>query len=475
LTEDFVERVSQIITRYSMLAPGDRVGVAVSGGADSVVLLYILHELVSALALRLSVLHVKHRLRGEESDEHERFVANLAHELGLPLFSITAIPGPGNLEQEARDLRRAFFQLCREQHNIQKIALGHTRSDQAETVLYRFLRGSGLAGLAGMRPVTEEGLIRPLLDVTRAETRNWAKQRHIEWREDSSNANEGFARNRLRNFVMPQLAREFNPNLEGVLAGVSSVAADEEHYWFNQISSLYAKVARRCELGVLIPVGAIMAEHTAVQRRLIRRAICDVRGDLRSVDHDHVDAVLAICRTEFGHNRVIIPGVDALRSYEFLLLAKPGELSMAPRNYSIDITWNQKVILPFGAGEIELCALNSNDKNCVNFKEESQFPKEFAHFDLELLSSSAIRLQARNWRPGDAILRPGHQRPEKIKSLFQECQVLLWERRHWPVAVANDDIFWARKFGAASSYIAKSEERGVARLIYSRGSDSRQL
>ena len=450
-------------------------GVAVSGGADSVVLLHILHALVSALALRLSVLHVNHRLRGEESDEHERFVANLAHELGLPLFSVTAIPEPGNLEQEARDLRRAFFKLCREQHNIQKVALGHTRSDQAETVLYRFLRGSGLAGLAGMRMVTEEGLIRPLLEITRAEIRDWAKKRHIEWREDSSNTNDEFARNRLRNFVMPELAREFNPNLESILAGTASLAAAEEEYWFDQISGLYSKVARRCELGVLISVAELTAEYTAVQRRLIRRAICGVRGDLRSIDHDHVDAVLTICRSQDGHDRVIIPGVDALRSYGLLLLTKPGELGVVPRNYSIDLTWNQKMTLPFGAGEVELCALNSNDKNCVTVNKESQFPKEFAHFDLELLSRPALRLQVRNWRPGDAILRPGHQRPEKIKSLFQESQVLLWERRHWPVAVANDEIFWARKFGAASSYIAKSDVRGIARLSYSVESDSGQL
>src|SRR5581483_8288037 len=120
--------------------------------------------------------------------------------------------------------------------------------------------------------------------------------------------------------------------------------------------------------------------------------------------------------------------------------------------------------LPFGAGTIELSVLNSDHENCVNFKKDSQFPKkEFADLDFTTLANrgSATRLQIRNWRPGDEILRPGHRNPEKIKSLFQEFQVLLWKRRHWPVAIINDEVFWARGFGAAYPYLAKPETRSV--------------
>src|SRR5579863_7162011 len=144
LTDDLVKRVSQIITRYNMLSPGDRVGVAVSGGADSVVLLHVLHRLISTLALKLTVLHVNHQLRGAESDLDEEFVRELAGALGLPVLVKRERPGRGNLEQEARDIRREFFEHCRKECPLDRIALGHTRSDQAETVLYRFLRGSGL-------------------------------------------------------------------------------------------------------------------------------------------------------------------------------------------------------------------------------------------------------------------------------------------------------------------------------------------
>ncbi len=450
-----------------MFARGDALGVAVSGGADSVVLLHVLHRLAGTLAIRLTVLHVNHGLRGQESDGDQQFVDELAASLGLVFFAARAQPLlEGNLEQESRRIRREFFQSCRQQHGLQKIALGHTRTDQAETVLFRLLRGSGVAGLAAMRPATKEGFIRPLLEISRSEVRAWAASQGITWREDSSNYNEEFARNSLRNRVMPALAAEFNPNLEGILSGTADVAGAEEDYWQEQIEPLYQATVTRSEPGLIFPVKVLLGNHLAVQRRLIRRAIQEVRGDLRSIDQQHVQAVLNICQSEHGHDRILIPGVDALRSFASLLLGRPGELNSGPRNYSIDLSCEAPVQLPYGAGYIELAVLNGNQPNCVNFKKESQFSKEIADLDLEVLSVSGSRLQVRNWRPGDEILRPGHRSPEKIKSLFQESRVLLWKRRHWPVAVVKDEIFWARKFGAASQYSPKPGTKAIARLSY---------
>jgi len=469
LAKDLLERVSQIIPRYSMLAPGDRVGVAVSGGADSVVLLHVLHALISSLALQLMVLHVNHGLRGRESDEDEVFVRDLSRSLGLPFASTNAVPGTGNVEQEARQLRKEFFQRCQSEYGLQKIALGHTRSDQAETVLYRFLRGSGIAGLAGMRPVTPAGVVRPLLQTSREEVRSWAAAHGIVWREDSSNANNGFARNRLRNGVIPALAGDFNPNLEGVLAGVADIAAAEEDYWDSQIGPLCRNMIRKSHFGLLLDVREVMEQHLAVQRRLIRRGIAMVRGDLRSIDLQHTDAILDLCRSESGHDRILVPGVDAVRSFSVLLLTNPGRLSCEPRDYSIELSLGGKHNLPYKAGTVEFKLLGPDHKNCVNVKEEIEFPpQEVADLDLEALArgSSATCLQVRNWRPGDEMTRAGHSKPEKIKSLFQQFQVRLWERRHWPVAVAGPEVFWARGFGAAATYLAHADSRVVASLCY---------
>jgi tRNA(Ile)-lysidine synthetase-like protein len=160
-----------------------------------------------------------------------------------------------------------------------------------------------------------------------------------------------------------------------------------------------------------------------------------------------------------------------VRSFDVLLLTRPGELNSGERHYSVDLSWNEKIILPFGTGEIELRALNSSYINCDTVKEDSQFSYEVADLRLDVLSTLGTRLQVRNWRPGDGFVRAGHQKQEKIKSLFQESQVFLWQRRHWPVATMNDEIFWSRKFGPSARCVAGSGSR-IARLTYRTGKES---
>ncbi len=224
--------IRRTIERYRMLEPGQRVGVAVSGGADSVCLLYALLELGG---LELSVLHVDHGLRGEESRGDAAFVRELAAGLGLP-FCLREIDLPaGNLEQEARKARLSFFREHLAQGHADRVALGHTRRDQAETVLFRILRGAGTAGLAGIRPVTAGGLVRPLIDVERAEVEEFLRGRGIAWREDSTNAAPDFARNRIRHRLLPQLAADWNPGIVETLARTAEFAQAEEAYWEAEI------------------------------------------------------------------------------------------------------------------------------------------------------------------------------------------------------------------------------------------------
>src|SRR6516165_11630394 len=216
-----------------MFEAGQKVGVAVSGGADSVCLLHALRELAPRWDLRLHVLHVNHRLRGAESDEDAQFVRDQAAQFGLP-FTIHEADldmTPDNLEQAAREIRMAFFNEKIARGAVARVATGHTRSDQAETVLFRFLRGAGTAGLSGIRPVTSEGIVRPLLAISREEIEAWMRERHIPWREDSTNASPTFARNRIRHKLLPLLARDWNPQIEETLARTAEWAQAEEAYW----------------------------------------------------------------------------------------------------------------------------------------------------------------------------------------------------------------------------------------------------
>src|ERR1700722_18826322 len=213
-----------------MLPAGCRIVVAVSGGADSVCLLHVLREL-APLSLA-GVAHFNHKWRADASDEDEAFVAELAAQSNLPFFRAEAppVPLPGNLEQNARRARLKLFSSL-----DATVALGHTRDDQAETVLFRFLRGSGLAGLAGIKPVSG-AIIRPLLDVTRAEIEHFLRSRQIPWRNDAPNLDPRFARNRIRRDLLPQLAREWNPQIVDALAHLADLANEEETYWQSQPS-----------------------------------------------------------------------------------------------------------------------------------------------------------------------------------------------------------------------------------------------
>jgi tRNA(Ile)-lysidine synthase len=467
LRGNLAERVAEIITRYNMVSPGERVGVAVSGGADSVVLLHLLHALSSELSLRLTVLHVNHGLRGAESDADEEFVRVRAASLDLPVLVERTGPLTGNLEQAARQARRDFFRRAVQEHSLDHIALGHTQSDQAETVLFRLVRGSGLAGLAGMRFVTHDGLIRPLLSVSRVEVRGWAASMGIIWREDSSNMDLRFSRNRLRNRIVPELLEHFNSNLEAVMAETAALASAEEEYWAEQIEPVFQQICRPGRFGLIADVRSLAALHVAIRRRVLRRAACEVRGDLRSLDLRHFQAILRVCESERAHDRVIVPGLDALRSYDKLRLCRPGDAS-GQRGYELGLALEKECELPFGAGTIYLDPLERDLSFCVNFKEDQEFSSELAELDVDALpgQGTAYPLAVRNWEPGDAIQLPGHMAADKVKSLFQEHRILLWERRHWPVVVSGGEIVWVRRFGTAAKFCACDQTRQRIRLLY---------
>ncbi len=448
-----------------MFGPGDRVGVAVSGGADSVALLHILHELSERFGIELIVLHMNHHLRGAESDGDAEFTRALAKSAGLQLIEEASAPLQRNLEATARRLRREFFACSKESHGIKKIALGHTQSDQAETVLHRLFRGSGPTGLAAMRFVTAEGLVRPLLTTGRAEVRAWATEKGFAWREDSSNADRRFTRNRLRQETIPALTEAYNQNLETVLAGSAQIIQTEEDYWQQEVEPLHELLVKRTRLGSIFQVDDLQRLHLALRRRLIRRALGEIRAErLNGLDFEHVEHILALCNSIEGHDRVVVPGADALRSFDSLLLSVAGKLGGEPRGYEISVQPDESYQLPFGAGQICICSMTPPAEVCDKFKKDRGIIVERVRLRCEVLSRGP--LMVRNWGPGDELLRSGHKSAQKIKVFFQENRVRLWLRRHWPVLISGREIVWVRGCGVAEQFALSGEEPGALQLVY---------
>jgi tRNA(Ile)-lysidine synthase len=384
---------------------------------------------VRELSTVSGVAHFNHKLRGEASEDDERFVAALAAKLNLPFYRAEARLGAGNLEQAARRARHGFFAGLIQDGAADRIALGHTRDDQAETVLFRLLRGSGLAGLAGIHPVTQAGFIRPFIDITRAEVTEFLSSRGIVWREDASNREPRFARNRIRSGLLPQLEREWNPNIREALAHLADLAYEEER-WLEPKGKPGGLPYHELQLTGL-PRG--------LARRLVRRAIKQVKGDLRGIEYQHVEGVI-----ELPRGRLELPGVEVIRSFDRIRIAVPESKVIEPIEVSVPGTYPA----PDGASEIQVEV------------------SPYANLKVELAWGKIPEpLQLRGWRPGDHYQPVGHSRDLKVKELFQKARVPSWHRRFWPMLTGGGKILWARGFGAAEEYAATEGTGPVLRIV----------
>jgi tRNA(Ile)-lysidine synthase len=459
-----LDRVFTTISRHSMLAGGERVVAAVSGGPDSVCLLEVLACLAPRLGFTLAgVAHFNHKLRGEESEEDERLVQALAARHGIPFYREEGATLGSNLEQEARRARQKFFRGLIREDKADRIAVGHTRDDQAETVLLRLTRGSGLSGLAGVLPVTREGLIRPLLDSTREDVITYLRERGIVWRQDQSNFDRRFTRNRIRRDLLPKLATDYNPRISQSLAHLAELAQDEESWWTAEIVRLGSRMFQAGPMGVEIRAEVLASQPKAVGRRLVRHAIGLVKGHLRGVEFHHVEQVLALAGSLNGTGAARLPGLTVRRSLDWLRFSTGGPAVQidpitveAPGRYQWPHT-HTNIILE----------VNERKGALSSGREENLY----GNLEVELCWNRVrAPLELRGWRSGDAYRPQGRKRVYSIRELFQDFRIPSWRRAGWPilsyrsVGSGQAEILWARGFGGAHELVADAQTGPVLRI-----------
>ena len=483
------QSVLETIRDERMLAPGDRAGVAVSGGADSIALLRLLEKLRGELGITLAVVHFDHSLRGKESEGDSRFVCDLAHLSGLEfILGKDDVAGKAeqhgwNLEDAARRIRYAFFKRVVEEKRVTRICVAHTADDQAETVLAHVIRGTGPTGLAGIYPIAGP-IVRPLLKTRRQELRQFLKELGQEWREDATNQDLHRLRARIRAQLLPQLETDFSRQIVPRLCDLARLSQEEENFWAELVEQRYCRCAQEqggdltmkiCDLMTMPGVSARETAHLAIRtstssapwrpltERLIRRLYEKVRGDRRELSSRHVEQVIHLVTESSSGRRVQLPGgIQAKREFGRLVFshARTAEHSEQRGSTAAEANTYEYVVRFSGQGTtaVSVPELGSRFRlKVIDWPVTASDTKRGVQaLDADLLGTPLV---LRNWRPGDAYRPCGRRQVRKLKDMFRTGRVPSRERGRWPVLESEGRVIWTRGMPPAAEFSAREGTR----------------
>ncbi|MCG6893207.1 MAG: tRNA lysidine(34) synthetase TilS [Desulfobacteraceae bacterium] len=443
-TEDeLLQRMRRALKEHRMVRRGDRLLIAVSGGPDSVALLHLTRRLAMEFGLQLSVAHVHHGLRSAAADRDARFVSELAGSMGMPFHIRHADVGRHaarhrlSLEEAGRQLRYRLLKAVADAHGYGPIATGHQADDNAESILMFLLRGSGMQGVSGIEPILEDRWIRPLLGVGKEEILRFLHERGHRYVEDASNKDDRYMRNRIRNELMPLLRERFTPAIRQRLETFSHIVGDENRWIEETVSPwMTSAIVEKTDGRLDLSIDELARHPRPIQRRLLRRAIASVRGNLRRIGFDAVER-----------------GLDLLDSKQSAAVCLPGRLRISlERDGCLTLRTGgpeePEAVSPFAVtipapGRYPIPEIGS----VMRFSTVPVPSAERLHtaghgiafFDMSTIQFPLI---VRNFRPGDRFRPLGLQGTQKIKKFFIDRKVPRTERSRIPLVVCGDAVVW---------------------------------
>ena len=464
--QQFEQAVLGTIRQRGLLAPGERVVVAVSGGADSLALLYALHALSGPLRVALHVAHLNHRLRRAAPAE-ARFVADVSARLGVPCtveavdVRVSQRQSGLSLEHAARSERYRFFLRTANAVNASKVTTAHTADDTVETVLLNLIRGSGTDGLAGIPPcrMLAEGVavVRPLIDTWRTEVEAYCRAMDLAPREDTSNRSRAFLRNRVRLDLLPYLSRHFGEEVKANLRRLAELARPEVELLEDLTAEATARSAKETEEGIALSVRALGELPLALQRRVARSLLRRLAGDPTKIGYREVQRLL---ETLEGERAVFdLPGpVHVRREGDQILLTPPGVTETTP-GWSVSLPVPGEAPLPDGSALIA---------------EVGPRPPEFAvprvpRARVVFLDAEAVAppLRARTRLPGDCFTPLGMTGRKSLQDLFTDAKVPAAARARTPVVLDARGIVWVAGLALADRAKVTPETRRLLCLRWS--------
>jgi tRNA(Ile)-lysidine synthase len=434
-----------------MLAAGDSVLIAVSGGPDSVTLAHVLHTLAADYRLRMAIAHLNHCLRGKDADRDAEFAAQIARQLDLPFYGekkdVRQFQHSAHLslEEAARKLRYGFFDEICARYGFNKIAVGHHSNDNAELVLMNLLRGSGPLGLSGIAPVRDGNIIRPLIRLKRSEIDDYIAERKLAFVTDASNSDLSFRRNRIRHHLIPELEKTYNPAIIETLNRLAAIMRDEDLWVENVLQQDVDNCISVTGPGtVSIDLDRFEGLAAALRRRILRKAILSAKKDLRRITLAHIDAVLALADKSPQTGCLDLP--DGIR-----VVVKAAELKINKRqsngrpgadgscgstviDYRYTISAPGTWFIREAGATIKLAEIDVGDLPDFNTA-----GKNLAFLDMDRLQ---VPLVVRNVRPGDRFSPLGLSGTQKVKKYFIDHKIPGPQRRLCPLLLSAGKIVW---------------------------------
>jgi tRNA(Ile)-lysidine synthase len=468
--EQLEDKIYSYVREQNLFYPGEKVVVAVSGGADSVCLLHILNNLKSRLDITLHVAHFNHGLRGRESDSDARFVARLVKKLGLPL-SLGSDDVEGlrkfkkiSLEEAARETRYEFFADVAAKENGECVAVAHTRDDNVETILMHILRGSGMSGLRGLLPasVLQFGqdklclnVVRPLLAITRDEVEAYCRFHKIKPRVDSSNKSITFTRNRIRLQLLPVL-RTYNPRVDEALIRLANIANEETSYLEEQAAQLWSEIAEEYGSAVSLDIKKIIHLPGIIQRQILLWAVKYLRGSTRDIEAFHVEDMIKF-------------------------ISKPaGKTLCLPQGLRLNTVHNQLIL---SRDEVEICPFPPMEEHVLAVPGETEIPGWVVKAEVLKNADSGFegnfiarldydrtgkQLKVRCRQQGDFFQPLGMSQPKSLQKFMIDSKIPRNWRDHIPLVCNQEQVLWIVGWRIDDRYKVRPGTGKILRLEFQR-------
>jgi tRNA(Ile)-lysidine synthase len=461
------QRVIDYAQKYHLFLPGEKLVVAVSGGADSVCLLHVLAKNREKLGLELHVAHLNHRLRGDESDADAAYVLNLAHKLNLPIAveqrDVDAYRKRLGLsmEEAAREMRYRFLAEVIQDTGAAKAVVGHTRDDQVETILLHLLRGTGVSGLRGLQPravLSFSGkqleVVRPLLETSRRETQEYCQRCGLHPCFDSSNESLLLLRNRIRLELLPML-REFNLAIDDALLRLADIAAADTCFIEEQASRFWRKVAKVDKNAVYLDVARLKAQPLALQRQIFKQALAQLRGSLEDIEANHIESMLDFLSRPAGKRLSLPDGLILTTEYDRMVLAPKGTSTwtLPPLDSSFRLNIPGETILHgwrVKADVLDSLPQVANDDFVATF--------DFARTGRELT--------VRKRQPGDRFQPLGMTQAKKLQDFMVDARIPWSWRDRVPLVCSPKQIIWVVGWRIDDRVKVTSASRQILRLEF---------